>query len=183
MLIGVRGMWLRRFPPKQKLLTNEEYYEQTVRETTKALENLKNFCNSPEAKPWRVMMKLKDPQRYGYALSTVYTHYQVCLLEFLSVDRFASFIEGSPHLLDSEILEYETSAVNNSDISDDSDDELQPDPASRVIVSASANGQTRYRNISKSMQTSTPIENGRARTGNGSSRLYESQMELSEDDE
>lgn len=62
-MTAIRSMWLKRFPPKQRLLTNEEYYEQSVRETTKALENLKNFCNSPEAKPWRVMMKLKDPQR------------------------------------------------------------------------------------------------------------------------
>lgn len=60
----VRGFWIRRFPPKLRLLTNEEYYEQTARETTRALEDLKNYCSSPEAKPWKVMMKLKDPQRY-----------------------------------------------------------------------------------------------------------------------
>lgn len=54
---------IKRFPPKAKLLTTEEYYEQGVRETTKALEELKSFCSSPESKPWRMMTKLKNPHR------------------------------------------------------------------------------------------------------------------------
>lgn len=36
--------------------------------------------------------------------------------------RFAEFIEGSPHLLDEEILEYETSQITDSDIDTDDTD-------------------------------------------------------------
>ncbi|KAL9694991.1 hypothetical protein quinque_014276 [Culex quinquefasciatus] len=55
---------------------------------------------SPNCKQWNTVLKLKDPV------------------------RFASFMEGSSHLIDDEILEYETSHFN-VDISDDDDDEEQ----------------------------------------------------------
>lgn len=55
---------IRKFPPKPKLLTSEEFYEQGVLETTRALEELKTYCSSPVSKPWRMMTKLKDPQRF-----------------------------------------------------------------------------------------------------------------------
>lgn len=94
------SVYRRRFPPKLRLLTNEEYFEQGVRETSKALEDLRRYCSSPECKQWRVVTKLKDPT------------------------RFASFMEGSSHILDDEILEYETSRgeIPDSDLSEDEDD-------------------------------------------------------------
>lgn len=95
-----KSIWLRRFPPKPKLLTSEEYYEQGVRETVKALDELKSYCSSPECKQWKTMLTLKDPQ------------------------RFANFMNGSSHLDDSEILDYETSQVN---ITDDSNPEMSDD--------------------------------------------------------
>lgn len=49
-----RGIWLRKFPPKRRFLTNEEYYEEGVRETTKALSELRKYASSPECKQWRV---------------------------------------------------------------------------------------------------------------------------------
>lgn len=54
---------ITRFPPKPRLLTVDEFHEQGVLETTRALEELKKFCSSPESKPWRMMTRLKDPQR------------------------------------------------------------------------------------------------------------------------
>lgn len=69
-LYRLRSLYRSRFPPKPKFLTNEEYYEQGVRETAKALEELKNYCNSPDCNQWKTVLKLKD------------------------VSRFASFIEG-----------------------------------------------------------------------------------------
>ncbi|XP_044259966.1 nuclear envelope integral membrane protein 1 [Tribolium madens] len=86
--------WKKRFPPKIKPITNDEYYEQGVRETAKALDDLRKYCSSPECKQWQVAMKLKD------------------------VKRFASFIEGNSHLSDEEILEYETS-IHTTDLTDD----------------------------------------------------------------
>lgn len=88
--------WRRRFPPKPRLLTEEEFNEQGARETARALEELRNYCSSPEAKPWRTMLKLRDPA------------------------RFASFIEGNSHLEDEEILDYETTQADIT-YTDDSD--------------------------------------------------------------
>lgn len=73
------------FKPKVRLLTEEEYQKQGYEETKKALEELRKFCQSPECKPWKVISKLKSP------------------------DRFASFIEGdSWHVNDQELLEYDS---------------------------------------------------------------------------
>ncbi|CAG9773026.1 unnamed protein product [Ceutorhynchus assimilis] len=98
--------WKKRFPPKLKPLSNDEYYQQGVRETTKALEELRQFCSSPKCNQWNTALKLKD------------------------VKRFASFIEGNSHLSDDEILEYETSLVRDNLIDDSSDEE-----ASRISIS------------------------------------------------
>ncbi|XP_073835400.1 nuclear envelope integral membrane protein [Musca autumnalis] len=92
-----RALWLRKFPPKRRLLTNEEYYEQGVRETTKALEELRKYACSPNCNQWRVMSKLRDPL------------------------RFAAFVEGASHLRDEEILRFESSKYDEDDESNDSD--------------------------------------------------------------
>lgn len=135
------------------------------------------------------------------------------LTNFSLLYRFASFIEGSPHLLDSEIIEYETSGINNSDISDDSDDDDDndnvdnrnnqsvPAPINKSTqkrqlpavgssnnrsLGFKTNNNPRYRgrNLTKSMQTSTPIENGRHKNGNlANGQRYDSQLELSEEDD
>lgn len=106
----IMSYWRRKFPPKRKLLSSEEYYEQGARETKEALENLRKYCSSPDCAQWKIMLKLNDSQ------------------------RFASFVEGNSHLSDDEVLDYEyyafssenqrrkydNSAVNHLEISDDS---------------------------------------------------------------
>lgn len=99
LLKKLKSYYIRRFPPKPRLLTNEEYYEQGVRETTKALEELRQYASSPECKQWRIVSKLKDPL------------------------RFASFVEGSSHISDEEILEYETSRADITDSESDDDND------------------------------------------------------------
>lgn len=122
-----KSIWLRRFPPKPKLLTSEEYYEQGVRETVKALDELKSYCSSPECKQWKTMLTLKDPQ------------------------RFANFMNGSSHLDDSEILDYETSQVNitddsNPEMSDDEEEEVRYNNGfgrrNKSLVNSTRNGNT-----------------------------------------
>lgn len=115
-----RKLWFWKFPPKPRLLTNEEFYEQGVRETTKALDELRSYCSSPECKQWSTMVKLKDPR------------------------RFASFMEGDSHLNDDEILEYEVS--QNLEIGDDlSDDESDHEtPRSQNIVEESDDDDDDY---------------------------------------
>ncbi|XP_063360350.1 nuclear envelope integral membrane protein [Cydia amplana] len=110
-LNSIYGYWRRKFPPKPRLLTSEEYYEEGARETKQALESLRKYCSSPDCAQWRIMLKINDSK------------------------RFASFVEGDSHLSDEEILDYESYAfstdrrkpVANStriaplDISDDDD--------------------------------------------------------------
>ncbi|XP_069702346.1 nuclear envelope integral membrane protein isoform X2 [Periplaneta americana] len=82
----LQAYWKRKFPPKTKLLTEDEYYEQGVRETAKALEELRGYCSSPDCNAWKTVLKLKQPV------------------------RFASFMDGTSHLSDEELLEYESEA-------------------------------------------------------------------------
>ncbi|CAH1647261.1 unnamed protein product [Spodoptera littoralis] len=114
----ISGYWRRKFPPKQKLLSSEEYYEQGARETKMALENLRKYCSSPDCAQWKIMLKLNDSK------------------------RFASFVEGNSHLSDDEVLDYESYAFSlerarkpthmanstrNMEISDDDDDDTDYD--------------------------------------------------------
>lgn len=55
--------WKRRFPPKVKLLSNDEYYQQGVKETAKALNQLRSYCSSPDCNQWKTALKLKDVKR------------------------------------------------------------------------------------------------------------------------
>lgn len=44
------------------------------------------------------------------------------------MSRFASFIEGGSHLLDDEVVDYETTQIENSDdINTDDEDDLMTD--------------------------------------------------------
>ncbi|CAK1599074.1 unnamed protein product [Parnassius mnemosyne] len=114
LLYSIQGYWRRKFPPRPRLLSSEEYYEQGARETKRALDELRRHCSSPDCKQWAIMLRISDPK------------------------RFASFVEGNSHLSDDEVLNYESYAFslerskpianstrNNLDISEDdsSDDE------------------------------------------------------------
>ncbi|XP_055586072.1 nuclear envelope integral membrane protein [Uranotaenia lowii] len=138
LLYRLRAFYRRRFPPERRFLTNEEYYEQGVRETTKALDELRAYCSSPECKQWSTVLKLKDPA------------------------RFASFMEGDSHLMDSEILEYETSNIA-ADISDDDEDQLdgndERENAPRLEDDSEDEDVQRYRGLQNGKSypsTSTP---------------------------
>ncbi|KAA0707245.1 Nuclear envelope integral membrane protein 1 [Triplophysa tibetana] len=68
-----------RKPEPQRLLTEEEYQRQGEEETQNALEELRNYCSSPDFNTWKTVSRLQSPK------------------------RFADFIEGSPHLLSNEV--------------------------------------------------------------------------------
>lgn len=90
------------FKPKIRLLTEEEYQQQGLEETKKALEELRSFCQSPECKPWKTISRLRSP------------------------NRFADFVEGNSwHVTDDELLEYDSGPdvlLRGDD--DDSDQEI-----------------------------------------------------------
>lgn len=60
---------LKKFPPKTRLLTEDEYIDQGRIETVKALEELRRFSKSPDCNAWKTMSRLKDPLRFFYSCS------------------------------------------------------------------------------------------------------------------
>jgi hypothetical protein len=49
------------FVPQRRFLTEEEWQQQGEEETRKALEELKEYCRSPQCNQWSVVRKLKSP--------------------------------------------------------------------------------------------------------------------------
>lgn len=93
--------WYRKkfFPPKVRLLKESEYMDQARVETKKALDNLREFCRSPECDAWKLTRRLKSP------------------------NRFAEFVEGSPHLTEEEVMDYSHAEFDDLNVSSLTDDE------------------------------------------------------------
>ncbi|KYM79556.1 hypothetical protein ALC53_09995 [Atta colombica] len=90
------------FPEKRKLINEDQYRQEGIRQTRKALKGLQNYCSSPECNPWKTVLKLKDPI------------------------RFARFMEGESHLLEDEIEEHEeetSKILEKGEYTDDDDDD------------------------------------------------------------
>nr|KAF6496693.1 nuclear envelope integral membrane protein 1 [Rousettus aegyptiacus] len=66
-----------------RLLTEEEYRIQGEVETRKALEELREYCNSPDCSAWKTISRIQSPK------------------------RFADFVEGSYHLTPNEVSVHE----------------------------------------------------------------------------
>ncbi|KAJ7375383.1 hypothetical protein OS493_002142 [Desmophyllum pertusum] len=71
------------FPPKHKFLSEEEYVIQGTEETSRALEDLREYCHSPDCNTWHVVSRLRHPS------------------------RFATFVASGQHILDEEVKVYE----------------------------------------------------------------------------
>lgn len=56
---------LKIVKPKAKLLTEQEYFDESQVATTKALKELREFCKSPKCDPWKVTSRLKSPTRFA----------------------------------------------------------------------------------------------------------------------
>ncbi|XP_020281666.1 nuclear envelope integral membrane protein 1 [Pseudomyrmex gracilis] len=91
--------WQRAFPEKRKLIDEDQYRLEGVRETKKALKELQTYCSSPECNPWKTILKLKDPI------------------------RFAKFINGDSHLSEYEVEEHEEELSKILDEDEYTDDE------------------------------------------------------------
>ncbi|KAG5838145.1 hypothetical protein ANANG_G00220670 [Anguilla anguilla] len=74
----LRPKWCRKLEPR-RLLTEEEYQRQGEEETQRALEELREYCSSPDFHTWKTVSRLQSPK------------------------RFADFMEGSPHLMGNEV--------------------------------------------------------------------------------
>ncbi|XP_015605984.1 nuclear envelope integral membrane protein 1 [Cephus cinctus] len=94
--------WKTMFPDQRKLLTENEYRLEGLRETKKALDNLQTYCSSPECNPWKTVLRLKDPI------------------------RFAKFMEGDSHISDDELDSHEaeiTRIIEECEYTDDDEDD------------------------------------------------------------
>uniref|UniRef100_A0A8C5MLH3 Nuclear envelope integral membrane protein 1 n=1 Tax=Leptobrachium leishanense TaxID=445787 RepID=A0A8C5MLH3_9ANUR len=70
-------------PDPPRLLSDEEYRKQGEEETRKALEELRQYCVSPDFAAWKIVSRIQTPK------------------------RFADFVEGSSHLTPNEVSVHE----------------------------------------------------------------------------
>ncbi|VDN38575.1 unnamed protein product [Gongylonema pulchrum] len=85
------------FPECRRLLTLEEYQQQGEEETRKALEQLRQYCRSPEANAWKITCSVNDPK------------------------KFASFVDGaSDHVSEEESRLHDLECLDLDDLTDDS---------------------------------------------------------------
>ena len=164
---GFRRFWNKKFPPKRKLITKEEFEEQGRIETEKALKELRDYVKSPKCKnQWKLVINLSQPT------------------------RFASFVEGDEHLTLDETIEYEntlhTMELSDEDTSDDEntidesiavDENFKPIDKSKLRLKQS-NGFNRTAKVSSS--TPNNYRSPRTRQQNGS--RVQSYYEISDDE-
>ncbi|XP_032687912.1 nuclear envelope integral membrane protein 1-like isoform X3 [Odontomachus brunneus] len=91
--------WQNTFPEKRKLINEDQYRQEGIRETVKALKELQDYCSSPECNTWKTVLRLKDPI------------------------RFAKFMEGDSHLYEDEIEEHDVEISKILDEDEYTDDE------------------------------------------------------------
>ena len=82
----------RFFKPNIRLLSEDEYLDQSRIETEKALKNLREYCQSNKCSPWKIASRLDSPT------------------------RFAEFVQGSSHLTQDEVMEYSQVDFSDEDL-------------------------------------------------------------------
>lgn len=92
----VKKVNLMLFPVKRKLLTQDEYMREADEYTQQQLRELQKYCRSPDCNSWRIITRLKSPE------------------------RFAKFIENQEsHVSDEEASFYERYNISNDLIDED----------------------------------------------------------------
>lgn len=94
-------------------MTEEEYQKQAEEETRRGLEELRKHCNSPDFSPWKTVSRLQSPKRFisdvvldPFGPNPMKEHAAVCAHHAdvaTFPNRFADFVEGSPHLMPNEV--------------------------------------------------------------------------------
>lgn len=124
----IKFMYRRRFPLKRRMLTQEEYEQQTAVETSKSLADLRKYVNSPECKQWAVMGKLRDPL------------------------RFASFANGAPHLDDEEIEDHSRTIEESMDAAPEEESVEEPEEDKPAELLPLPNSQFRYQQAARNSE-------------------------------
>ncbi|KAM3936146.1 LOW QUALITY PROTEIN: nuclear envelope integral membrane protein 1 [Leptodactylus fuscus] len=94
----------RAKPTPPRLLTEEEYRKQGEEETRKALEELREYCSSPDCQAWKVISRIQTPKRSEYSRTMVSLTGKK---EEEGRTWFADFVEGSSHLTPNEVSHHE----------------------------------------------------------------------------
>ena len=68
--------------PKAKLLTEQEFLDQSRIETAKALNELRSFCKSPKCDPWKVTSRLQSPSRFAEFVAGM-SSITICIMPFI----------------------------------------------------------------------------------------------------
>ena len=102
---GIKSLFSKSSTPKpfRRYMTEDEYLHQGYVTTEQELKKLRNYCQSPLSSPWRTAEQLKDPK------------------------RFASFVNGSPHVSEIELSNFEHDLDSMSSQSRDRDAEGDAD--------------------------------------------------------
>lgn len=166
----VLRMWRKRFPPKRKLLSKEEFEEQGRVETDKALKELREYVKSPKCKEqWKLVLNLSQPT------------------------RFAEFVEGDEHVTSDETINYDRT-LHTMELSSDEDtsEEIEESLAfdenfvriEKDKLSHFQNGSVRQRSLSRPIQvTSSTTSTARSRTRQQNrSRMTQNSFEISDDE-
>lgn len=96
----VKKLSYKWFPAKRKLLSKDEYNEEADEFTRKQLKELQNYCRSPECNSWRIISRLKSP------------------------DKFARFVQNEEnHVSEDEVSSHERYNISNDLIDADDDEE------------------------------------------------------------
>uniref|UniRef100_A0A915B3C4 Nuclear envelope integral membrane protein 1 n=1 Tax=Parascaris univalens TaxID=6257 RepID=A0A915B3C4_PARUN len=121
------------FPKSRRLLTLEEYERQGEEETSKALDELRIYCSSPEVNAWKITSSLSDPK------------------------RFARFVDGScGHVSEEESLLHELECSRMDEFSDDSGED-------EVLAEQRTRGHASFRDVQHARLRSDPDLNLRRR--------------------
>ncbi|VDN04152.1 unnamed protein product [Thelazia callipaeda] len=146
MSIG-RIVWQFLFPQCQRLLTVEEYRQQGEEETRKALEKLRQYCQSPKANAWRITSVMSDPK------------------------RFANFVDGScGHISEEESQLYDLESADYNDFSDDSGEDsyiVAQRYSLRENYDSSRSTQKAFENSVSHMHSTNERRNVRQRASRG----------------
>ncbi|OQV21011.1 putative Nuclear envelope integral membrane protein 1 [Hypsibius exemplaris] len=111
--------WL--FPPRpRKLISQAEFDAIGRRETEKALRELRQYCNSPGAKPWSLVKKVRNPS------------------------RLSDFVDEGTHLIPDEVDSYlQHLTFDGADEDDDvSQDEEESSPVSPQWANGNSGGRS-----------------------------------------
>ena len=56
---------IRMKKEKPRLLTEQEFIDQSQLETTRALQDLREYCKSPKCDAWKMTSRLTSPSRFA----------------------------------------------------------------------------------------------------------------------